>query len=75
MLTTKPGLLNTAHAGLRVRVDAPQGSAFDGRAGVIRRVVGETALVQLDPLVGRVATWPELPFGLAELTGLSAAVK
>ncbi len=45
----------------RVVVAAPQGSRYDGRHGVIVRVVSETAFVRLD------GDQQALPFGLGEL--------
>ncbi len=44
----------------RVRVAAPQGSAFDGLRGVVVRLIDETAFVRLPSGL-------TLPFGLGEL--------
>lgn len=53
----------------RVRVQTPQGSAFDGRTGIVTRSFPEssTVMVRLDQPAGVRGPQVELPFGRGEL--------
>jgi hypothetical protein len=52
----------------RVKIEALQGSCYDGLTGTVVRVAGETAFVRLRPNDGREVT---IPFGLGELEVIS----
>lgn len=53
----------------KVRVQAPQGSAFDGRTGVVVDDIPEstTLMVRLDPVPGVALSGVTLPFGRGEV--------